>query len=247
VFAGVGAWHVLKDKGSIIGRKSLRLGVILGLVFALIEAIPLGHWHAEQVAHTQPEKFAAIEGHYTGQTRAPLILFAIPLPASPVPDLWAKVEVPRLLSQLAFDDADAYVKGILDFPPEDRPPLIVPFLSYRTMVTLGLFFIALMALAAFRLWQGRLYTDRKLLRVLVWSIPLPVLAIELGWITAEVGRQPWIIYKVMRTAEAASPTVSAGEIGLSIAIFSVVYAALFAVWLFLMIRAAKEEPLARSA
>jgi cytochrome bd ubiquinol oxidase subunit I len=110
------------------------------------------------------------------------------------------------------------------------------------MTALGFFFIALMGLAAYRLFRGKLYEDRWLLKGLVWSVPLPVLAILLGWITAEVGRQPWIVYKLLRTSEGVSPSVSAQEIGLSLAIFGVIYMALLVAWLFLMIRKAKEEP-----
>jgi cytochrome d ubiquinol oxidase subunit I len=99
-----------------------------------------------------------------------------------------------------------------------------------------------MGLAAYRLIRGRLCEDRWLLKVLVWSVPLPLLAIQLGWITAEVGRQPWIVYKLLKTSEGASPAVPAQEIGFSLMLFSVIYLALLAAWVFLMIRKAKEKP-----
>jgi len=110
------------------------------------------------------------------------------------------------------------------------------------MTALGFFFIALMGLAACWLIRCRLYEARWLLKALVWSVPLPFLAIQLGWITAEVGRQPWIVYKLLRTSEGASRTVSAQEIGFSLTLFSVIYMALLVAWLFLMIRKAKEAP-----
>lgn len=248
IFAGVGAWHVLRDKGSLIGRKALRMGVVFGLVLACLEVWPFGHEHAEQVARDQPEKFAAIEGLYTSQKSAPLVIFAVPYTTeSGLPGLKAKIEIPGLLSYLAFGSADAYVRGLREFPREDWPPLLLPFVSYHIMVALGSFFIAIMAFAAYRLFRGKLYEDRRLLWALVWSVPLPVLAIELGWITAEVGRQPWIVYKLLRTSDAASPAVSAAEIGFSLALFSAIYLVLFGVWLFLMIRSAKEEPAAEKA
>jgi len=241
IFASVGAWHVLKDKNSPVGRKALLLGVVFGLLFSCLVVIPFGHMHAQQVARTQPEKFAAIEGLYIGQKSAPMVLFAVPF-SNPPPQLRARVEIPGLLSYLAFGSVDAHVQGINQFPRENWPPLAITFASFHTMTALGFFFIGVMGFAVYRLVQGRLYGDRWLLKVLVWSAPLPVLAIQLGWITAEVGRQPWIIYKVLRTSEGASRSVSAQEIGLSLALFSVIYVALFAAWLFLMIRKAKEEP-----
>ena len=170
------------------------------------------------------------------------MLFAIPFTDPLPPQLKTKVEIPGLLSYLAFGNVDAHVQGINQFPRENWPPLFITFVSFHTMTALGFFFIALMGLAAYRLIRGRLYEDRWLLKVLVWSVPLPLLAIQLGWITAEVGGQPWIVYKLLRTSEGASPTVSAQEIGFSLTLFSVIYMALLAAWLFLMIRKAKEEP-----
>jgi len=243
VFAAVGAWHVLKDRSSLLGQKALRFGVVLGLIFAVLEAVPFGHIHAEQVARTQPEKFAAIEGLYTSQTRAPLTLFGIPCMGRHSPELKAKIEIPGLLSYLACDNVDAYVRGLQEFPREDWPPLFLPFMSYHLMVALGMFFILIMAYAAYRLLRGRLYDDRLLLKALVWSVSLPIIAIELGWITAEVGRQPWVVYKLLRTADAASPAVSSGEIIFSLVLFGTIYLALFRAWLFLMTGKAKEEPL----
>jgi cytochrome d ubiquinol oxidase subunit I len=242
IFAGVGAWHVLEDRSSVVGRKALRLGVAWGLVFAVLEVMPFGHLHAQQVARTQPEKFAAIEGLYTSQTGAPLVLFAVPHAEPLPPELRAKVEIPGLLSLLAFGSVDAHVQGIDRFPVEDRPPLVLTFLAFHNMIALGTLFIGLMALAAFRLVAGKLHRDRWLLKALVWSVPLPVIAIQLGWVAAEVGRQPWTVYKLLRTASAASPSVSAGAVAFSLALLGGVYLILLAAWLFLMIRSAKAVP-----
>ncbi|HTP25377.1 MAG TPA: cytochrome ubiquinol oxidase subunit I [Anaeromyxobacteraceae bacterium] len=240
IVAGVAAWHLLKDHQSPVGRKALRLGVAWGLVFACLEVMPFGHLHAQQVARTQPEKFAAIEGLYTSQRAAPLVLFGIPF--SPPPAIKSSIEVPGLLSYMAFGDVTAHVQGIGEFPAENRPPLWLTFVSFHNMVLLGMFFVAIMALCAFRLFSGKLYEDRRLLRILVWSTPLPVVACQLGWMAAEVGRQPWIVYKLLRTSEAASPTVSAREIAFSLSLLGLVYLALFVLWLFLMIRKAKLTP-----
>lgn len=242
IYASVGAWHVLRDKDSLIGRKALAFGVVTGLILICLEVAPIGHWHAEQVARTQPEKFAAIEGIYSSQKGAPFIIFGIPSIENGSPEIKARLEIPKLTSLLAFDDADAHVKGIRDFPPEDWPPLIPVFVTYRLMIGLGIVFIVLMLIAALRLAAGKIYEDRRLLKVLVWSAPLPVVAIELGWLTAEIGRQPWVVYKLLRTSDAATP-LSPQELGFSLAMFTSIYLFLFALWLFLMIRKAKEEPL----
>jgi cytochrome d ubiquinol oxidase subunit I len=249
VVAGVSAWHVLRDRGAGFARKGLRLGVGFGLAFAILEVVPFGHLHAQQVARTQPAKFAAIEGLYTSaDAKAPLVLFGVPFEsgAPPRPELAATVEIPGLLSWLAFGDFDAPVKGLQDFPVDERPPTWLTFVSFHNMVALGTWFIAVMAVAAWRLRDGTLYERPRLLRALVWSIPLPVLACELGWVAAEVGRQPWIVYPGLqadgapfaglRTAAAHSPSVGAGEIAFSIVLFGSVYAALLALWLFLMVR-----------
>ena len=247
IFAAVGAWHVLRDRDSLVGKRALRLGIAWGIVVSFLVIMPFGHLHAQQVARTQPAKFAAIEGLYTSQTGAPLVIFGVPFGDPPPPELKAKIEVPGLLSYLAFGNVNAHVQGIQEFPLEDRPPLWITFVSFHNMIALGNFFLAIMALAAFRLFTGKLHQDRWLLRALVWSAPLPLLVIQFGWITAEVGRQPWIIYNVLRTRDAVSPAVSAGQIGLSLALFSAVYLALFAAWLFLMIRKAKAVPATEQA
>ena len=245
VVAGVAAWHVLRDRDNPVGRRALRLGVGWGLAFAFLEVMPFGHLHAQQVARTQPEKFAAIEGLYTSQTGAPLLVFGIPF--SVPPGIKVPVEIPGLLSYMAFGSVEAHVRGIQEFPEQDRPPLWLTFVSFHNMVMLGVYFIGVMALAAYRLFTDRLHGDRWLLKVLVWSIPLPVAACQLGWMAAEVGRQPWIVYHLLRTADAASPTVSTGEIGFSLALFGLVYLALGALWLFLMVRKAKIIPAAAKA
>jgi cytochrome d ubiquinol oxidase subunit I len=143
---------------------------------------------------------------------------------------------------MAFGDADARVSGVNDFPPENVPPLRLTFLSFHNMVALGMFFIAAMGWGVLQLVRGKAPDRPWYLKLLIWSIPLPVVACQLGWVAAEVGRQPWIVYGLLRTSDAASRTVGAGQILLSIVLFSLVYLALGALWLFLMVREAKHGP-----
>ena len=256
VFAGVAAWHLLRNPASAFARKAAKLGVVWGFAFAVLEVMPFGHIHAQQVARTQPAKFAAIEGLYAhAEAKAPLAVFGVPFRTTrepPPASLAAPIEIPGLLSWLAFGDFAAPVKGLADFPRDERPPIWLTFVSFHNMVLLGCFFVALMAVACWKLYSGELWRSRRLLRVMVWSIPLPVLACQLGWVAAEVGRQPWIVYPGvqadgapfagLRTAVSHSATVTAGEIGLSLALFGVVYLALGALWLFLMVKKAKLVP-----
>ena len=246
IMAGVAAWHLRRNAHAGFARKALKLAVAWGLLVSCAEVMPFGHLHAQQVARTQPEKFAAIQGLYATQAGAPLVLFALPFQEPP--RLGAAVEIPGLLSWLALGDPGARLKGLEEFPPENRPPLWLTFVGYHNMVALGLWFIALLGWAAWRWYTGALWTDRRTLTALVWSMPLPIVACQLGWMAAEVGRQPWIVYGLLRTSQAHSPTVTAGEIAFSLGLFGLVYLALGALWLTLMIKKAKvAPPVARAA
>jgi cytochrome d ubiquinol oxidase subunit I len=169
------------------------------------------------------------------------------LPSNHPPELKAPIEIPGLLSWMAFGSIDAEVRGINAFPVENRPPLWLTFVSFHNMVALGIWFIVIMAAATVQLARGKLWHDRRLLKALMYSIPLPVIACELGWVAAEVGRQPWIVYGLLRTSDAHSTSVTAPEIAFSLALFGVVYAALFALWLFLMFKHARNVPAAKTA
>jgi cytochrome bd ubiquinol oxidase subunit I len=238
--AGVSAYLILHNKEAELAKRSMRLAVIFGLIVSLLEVVPLGHEHARQVARTQPEKFAAIEGLYSSQSGAPLVFFAVPF--TKPPELKANLEIPGMLSWLAFGDVNASIKGINDFPPENVPPLWLTFVSFHNMVVLGMFFILIMGMAAWKLYRGTLWDSPKLLRVFVWSIPLPLLACQLGWMAAEVGRQPWIVYGLLRTKDAVSPTVTMGEVAFSIVVFGLIYLLLFILWMSLLVREVKHGP-----
>ena len=240
VVAGVAAWLLRQGREEDLARKALSVALVFGLVASVTEVFPSGHLHAQQVARTQPEKFAAIEGLYTSQTGAPAAVFALPF--NRPPELRAAIEIPGLLSWLAFGDTRAPVRGINEFPPENHPPLWLTFVSFHNMVLLGMFFIAATGWGVLQLLRGKLWGQRRYLRLLVWSIPLPIVACQLGWVAAEVGRQPWIVYHLLRTSDAASRTVPAGDILASLVLFSALYLALGALWLFLMVREVHHGP-----
>ena len=240
VMAGVAAYLLLSGKAVDVAKKAMKVALIFGLVVSLLELYPFGHEHAVQVAQTQPEKMAAMEGLIDGQTQAPLLLFGIP--STDPPSVNLPVKTPGILSWLAHGDTDAYVKGLNDFPPDETPPFFLTFVSFHTMVGLGSFFIGVMMLGVLLLYRKKLWNQRLFLKLLMFSIPLPIVAIELGWITAEVGRQPWVVYRILKTADAISLTVSAGEILFSIILFSLIYLFLGALYLFLIFREVKHGP-----
>ena len=241
LMAGISAYYLLKKQHIEFAKTSMRLAVIVGLVASLLELFPFGHEHAKQVALTQPEKFAAIEGLYeTEEGGAAMVLFAVP--TDQPPELHGTIEIPGLLSWLVFGDVDAELKGINSFPKDEIPPLFLTFVSFHNMVVLGLFFIFVMIWAAWSMYKDKLWENRKLLKILLWSIPLPMVAIQLGWITAEVGRQPWIVYKLLKTKDAVSVTVPAEEILISIILFGLIYLFLGALYLYIVVSKVKKGP-----
>ncbi len=240
LMTGIAAYWLIRNKQVEIAKKAISFSIVFGLIVSLLELFPFGHEHAKQVARTQPEKFAAIQGLYKTQEGAPLAIFAVP--GTKPPKLHFPIEIPGLLSWLAFGDINAEIKGINEFPPDEIPPLWLTFVSYHNMVVLGMYFIFITALATYFLWKKTLFDRKKLLKVLIWSTPLPLIACQLGWITAEVGRQPWIVYKLMKTKDAVSITVGAGELLFSIIIFLLIYILLGLIFLNLLFRWVKKGP-----
>ncbi len=238
--AGISAYLILNNKAAETAKRSLKLSIIFGFVFSLLALFPTGHEHAKQVAETQPEKFAVMEGLYTSSDSAPLMIFGYPVEAPP--EMKLPIEIPGLLSWMAFGDFNHPVKGLDQFDPEEIPPLWLPFVSFHNMVILGGLFILLMTIGVYKLFRNTLYESKKFLKILIWAIPLPMAAIQMGWIVAEVGRQPWIVYGLLKTKDAASVTVSAGEIMFSIILFGLIYVLLFFVYMFILLRKIKHGP-----
>jgi len=238
--AGIAAYLILKKKEVDLAKRAIKIAVVFGLITSLLELMPFGHEHARQVARTQPEKFAAIEGLYTTQSGAPLVFFAIPIVKPP--ELKARIELSGLLSWMTFGDVNAQIKGINEFPAENIPPLWLTFVSFHNMVVLGLYFIGVTLYAYIQLRRKKLFETTWLLKLFVWSIPLPLAACQLGWIAAEVGRQPWIVYGLLRTSEAHSASVTVEEIMFSIILFGLVYLLLGILYIYILVREVKHGP-----
>ena len=241
----VSAFYILRGRHLEFARRSFKIALILAAVTSVGQLL-LGHAHAVQVAQTQPAKLAAFEGLFTTpEGGAPLNLFGIPDERNDT--LHMAVGVPGMLSFLVHGDFSTPVPGLDQFPKEDRPPVLIPFVTYHTMVGLGMYFIGITMLGLFLLWRGTLFQTRWLMWVFVFSVVAPYVANQFGWVAAEVGRQPWIVYGLLRTKDAASPSVDAYEVLVSIIMFTIIYALLFAVWIFVLndkIQHGPDEPTA---
>ncbi|BBO84694.1 cytochrome ubiquinol oxidase subunit I [Desulfosarcina ovata subsp. sediminis] len=202
---GISAWHLLKKQHIDFFTRSFNIGLVVGLISSLVVVIT-GDLHAVHVTRTQPAKLAAMESHWETQAQAPIVLFAIPDEANE----GNKIEIgslPGVLSFLGHHDFNATVTGLRDIPKDERPPVLPTFVSFRTMVALGTLFPLLTIVGMFL--RKRLLESRWYLWTMLLAIPLPYLAMEMGWVLAEVGRQPWIVYGLLKTGAAASPIAEA--------------------------------------
>jgi cytochrome d ubiquinol oxidase subunit I len=226
---GISAWHLLRKHQTALFKKSFKVAAVWTVVFVVFEMLQ-GHLSASDLQDSQPAKLAAMESHWETQRQAPMYLLAWPDEANATNAVQA-VGVPGLLSVLAGFSPDTEVKGLRDFPADQRPPVLPVFLAFRLMVGLGMLFFAVGALAVY--WRDTIEERTWFLKALPWMIPLPYLANQLGWTVAEVGRQPWIVYGMMRTADAVSP-IAASQVGISLGAFLLVYALLGAVDFYLL-------------
>ena len=220
-----GAWHLLRGRHLPEARAMLHWG--LGLVAALIPLqMAFGHLTGKYVHDYQPAKFAAIEARWTTQQPATEVLIAIPDPRTER-NLFA-LEVPKLGSFIASGTWDSREVGLDTFPPEDRPPVIIPFFTFRIMVGMGLIMLAVSWLGLLLHWRGRLESARWFLWAAFLSFPTGFIAVLAGWFTAEVGRQPWVVYGLLRTKDAITPSLTTGDVLLSLTAYVVVYTVIYA-------------------
>lgn len=239
---GVSAWHLLRGSHTGFFHRAFRMVAPYTLILALALALS-GHEQGMNVARHQPVKLAAMEAQWETMSRAPFYLFVWPDPANETNSV-EFLGIPGLMSWISHGSADAEVRGLLDYPASDRPPVAEVFWCFRGMVALGGLFI-LLALAAF--WQRkREAICPRLLTALVWNIPLPYIGLALGWAVAEIGRQPWIVYGLMRTSDAVSP-VPAASVSLSLLAFIVVYSVLGILDIYLLRKYALKGPDAQEA
>ena len=231
----VSAWYLLKRRHVEFEQRSLKIGLLLAVVAALLQLVT-GDLSAKEVAHYQPAKLAAYEGHFHTGPRA-MYLFG-----------WVSedkqrvnfgISLPGMLSWLTYGDATRPVTGLDDFKPGDRPPINFVFQTYHAMVAIGMGLIGLGFLGLFLWWRGLLFSENRWVRKLV--LPAMVVAVlgpqfanQLGWFSAEVGRQPWIVYNLLRTSDALSKAVKADAVLTSLILFTLIYALLFGLFIFLL-------------
>jgi cytochrome bd ubiquinol oxidase subunit I len=234
VVAGVGAWCLLARRHEAIGRVSVRVGVVAGLVFSLTSVVPTGAKQGEAVVRYQPIKMAAMEGLFETENGAPLAI--IGMPDTHRRTLMDPIYIPRALSYLAYGDFRARVVGLDAYPQELQPPVELVYYAYHIMVGLGTIFSAIFAAAAWLLWRGTLVARRGMLWILMLAAPLPYIANQAGWIVAEVGRQPWVVYGLLRTDEGVSTNVTAGMTWFTLLGFMGLYLVVGLLYLFLFLR-----------
>ena len=226
----VHAWYLLKGRHVAISKKAFKVTLIVGTIFSLLQ-LASGHSSAEGVAKNQPEKLAAMEGHFRTEP-ADLYLFGW---VDKKNEVTHGVKIPNGLTYMLHYDTETPVIGLDQYPMEDRPGQVnAVFQFYHIMVAIGMFLIALTVFASFLLWRGKLYDKRWLLRIFVWAVILPQIGNQVGWFAAEMGRQPWIVYKLLRTSDALSKAVTAHQILFAIILFTIVYTILFILFIYLL-------------
>jgi cytochrome d ubiquinol oxidase subunit I len=240
VVAGVAAFWTLQGRAREAAA-SLRMGVVAGVVSCALQLFPTGDRQGKMLAEHQPVALAAMEGVFHAEKFAPLAIIGQPDVSGQ--RLENPVYVPGMLSFLAYGSFGTTVRGLSDFPRDQWPDQIeLLYYAYHVMVGLGTLFILLMLAAAWRLWRGTLPQSRGLLWLLMLAIPFPYVANTAGWLVAELGRQPWLVYGLLRTAEGTSPRVSAGDVAFTTLGFAGLYALLSILFLFLVGREIAHGP-----
>jgi cytochrome bd ubiquinol oxidase subunit I len=234
VVAGIGAYYLLAKRDVGFGREFVRTGVIVALVASALAVFPTGDRNSADVTTYQPIKLAAMEGLFKSQQGAPLAIIGMPDVANQT--LIDPIFVPDLLSFLAYGNFRANVDGLSSYATELWPPVTLTYYAYHVMVGLGTIFIGVAAIAAFLLWRRRLFTMPLALWALLLVMPFPYIANEAGWVTTEVGRQPWIVYGLMKTQVGVSPNVVAGETVFTLIGFFGMYFLLGVLFLLLTLR-----------
>ncbi len=241
VMAAVGAFWTLTGKHEPVARRCLKLGVIAGLTASVLQLFPTGDQNGKLVARYQPATLAAMEGKFETSSHAELAI--IGQPNLQTRQLENPIVVPRVLSFLAYGSFGATVKGLNDIPPDQWPDNVeLLYFAYHIMVGLGTLLILVMALAAFALWRGRLYRSRPILWTLMLAFPFPYIATTFGWLTAELGRQPWLVYGLMRTKDGTSPQVAAGNVTFTLLGWCGLYLVLGLLFLYLVLREVSHGP-----
>ncbi len=234
---GISAYHILRRRDVGFFTRSFKVAATFAVIFALAEIV-IGDFHGKEMIKAQPAKAAAAEAVWDTTKGAPLYLFSIPDETNERNSVEI-LGIPKLLSWVATGDFDGTYKGLKEWPKEERPPVALTFWSFRLMVALGLFLAVISVIAWLK--RDKLEANPGFLRVLVWCIPIPYVALQLGWTVTEMGRQPWIVYGMMKTTDAASPLAGI-QVGMSLGAFVIVYTVLGLVCFYLIAKYARRGP-----
>ncbi|MDH4273328.1 MAG: cytochrome ubiquinol oxidase subunit I, partial [Candidatus Aminicenantes bacterium] len=237
---GVSAYHLLRKNERPLFLSSFRMAAVFGLVSSVLVAVS-GDTSAVQVAEYQPAKLAAMESFWETRSRAPFTLFVWPDSGSER-NAFEFLPIPSGLSLMAHHRAGAEVTGLKAFPPDERPPVLVTFLSFRIMVGLGILFILLAFIGFWKSVRGRLEASPRFLKLMLYSIPLSYIAIQLGWLVTEMGRQPWIVYGLMKTSAGVSSSLRPAQVVVSLFGFTIVYGLLAVVDIYLLTKYSRRGP-----
>lgn len=235
----ISAWYLLKGRHTDFAEKSLKIGLSLA-IFASLFQLFTGHQSAVGVTENQPAKMAAMEAQFNTTKNAPMYLFG--WVDEEAQEVKFGIEVPGMLSYLIGGTTEQEVIGLNDFKEEDRPPVNIVFQFYHFMVAIGMGLILVSLIGAFYWWRGKLTKTKWLLWVFVFAVLGPQIANQLGWFAAEVGRQPWIVYNLLRTSDALSKAVSADQIVFSLILFALIYSLLFVLFIYLLNEKIKHGP-----
>jgi cytochrome bd ubiquinol oxidase subunit I len=239
VVIGVAAYHLRRGGALAECRKMLSMTLWLLTVLVPLQVL-LGDLHGLNTFHHQPAKLAAMEGHWETQAGAPLILFGW-LDQQAEVTRWA-VELPYLGSLILTHEMNGTVRGLKEWRREDRPPAAIIFWSFRIMVGIGLLMLLVVATANWLRWKGRLYDTAWFLRICEACLPLGFAAVIAGWVTTEVGRQPWVIYGLMRTSDAVTPSLTGADVLASLIVYVAVYLVVYPVTLYYMVVLVRAGP-----
>lgn len=238
VVGAVGAYHLLKDRQNKAARIMFSMAMWMALLVAPLQLVA-GDLHGLNTLEHQPAKIAAMEGHWETQRGAPLVLFGLPDMAAE--ETHFEIAIPKLGSLILTHEWDGEVQGLKDWPPEDRPNAAIVFWSFRIMVGLGMLMILVGGLSLLMRWRGRLYDQAWFLRLALVMGPSGFVAVLAGWFTTEVGRQPYLVYGLLRTSDGVSP-IDALAVGTSLAAFAVVYFVVFGAGIYYLLRLMGQPP-----
>ena len=235
----VHAWYLLKGRFVALSKKAFGIALIIATLFSLAQLLS-GHHSAEGVAVNQPAKLAAMEGHFEASAPADMYLLGwVDTDAEAV----RGISIPGGLSFLLEYNTSAPVTGLKAFPEDERPGQVnAVFQFYHIMISIGMLLIVITLYGSWQLWKGTLFDKRWLLWVFVWAVFLPQIANQAGWFAAEMGRQPWVVYGLLRTSDAFSQAVSANQILFSLILFFLIYTLLFGLFLYLLNKKIKHGP-----